>query len=302
MNEEDIVMGRVNALYLAAAVIFGGANVAQAADFLPPRPQLQEPPRVAALETSGWYLRGDIGMSVDQSAQWDMVPGRLLGSAGYNPTAYGPSKAHVSNNVFVGLGFGYQVNSWFRADITGEYRGASRFSSNAELTFDDTAGTTTVLRTFNRGDLSSIVGLVNGYIDLGTWHGVTPYVGAGVGIARNKIDGMVDQGYFVSTGVAPATGTTGGFYGAGAKTNFAWALMAGLGYDVSSRLKLELGYRYLNAGKATTGALTCFGVPGCGNTYLVTKKNENHDIKIGMRWMLSDSAPVMEDMPLVRKY
>lgn len=295
-------MGRFHALFLAATAVIAGVTAVQAADMLPPRPQFEEAPRPVALETSGWYLRGDIGMSADQSAKWDMVPGRLVGGAGYNPTLYTASKAHVSNNVFVGLGFGYQVNSWFRADVTGEYRGASRFSSNAELTFDDTAGTTTVLRTFNRGDLSSMVGLVNGYIDLGTWAGVTPFIGAGVGVARNKIDGMIDQGFYVSTGAAPASGSTGGYYGAGTKVNFAWALMAGLGYDVSSRLKLELGYRYLNTGKATTGGLTCYGVPGCGTTRLVTKSNESHDIKIGMRWMLSDSAPVAQDMPLVRKY
>ena len=32
-------------------------------------------------------------------------------------------------------------------------------------------------------------------------------------------------------------------------TNFAWALMAGLDFNVTQNLKLELGYRYLNMGK-----------------------------------------------------
>ena len=34
--------------------------------------------------------------------------------------------------------------------------------------------------------------MFNGYADLGTWSGVTPYVGAGVGFAYNKLSGFTD--------------------------------------------------------------------------------------------------------------
>lgn len=30
--------------------------------------------------------------------------------------------------------------------------------------------------------------MLNGYIDLGTWHNLTPFVGAGVGFTRNTIN------------------------------------------------------------------------------------------------------------------
>ena len=48
---------------------------------------------------------------------------------------------------------------------------------------------------FYRGNIASYVTMFNGYADLGTWYGVTPYVGAGVGFAYNKLFGMTDTGF-----------------------------------------------------------------------------------------------------------
>jgi len=41
-------------------------------------------------------------------------------------------------------------------------------------------------------DIESWVGLFNTYIDLGTWHCVTPYVGGGVGFASVSVLGLKD--------------------------------------------------------------------------------------------------------------
>ena len=87
------------------------------------------------------------------------------------------------------LGVGYQFNNWFRVDVTGEYRGGSHFQSLYVLNESANIGTgnPTQIADFYRGDISSWVGLFNGYVDLGTWYGITPYVGAGVGLAWNKL-------------------------------------------------------------------------------------------------------------------
>ena len=94
------------------------------------------------------------------------------------------------------LGVGYQFNNWLRFDVTGEYRGGSQFQSLYVLNDAGNTGTgnPTQLADFYRGNISSWVGLVNGYVDLGTWWGITPYVGAGVGLASNTLSGMTDQG------------------------------------------------------------------------------------------------------------
>ena len=45
---------------------------------------------------------------------------------------------------------------------------------------------------FYRGNVSSFIGLVNGYVDIGTWYGITPFVGAGVGFSNNRLSGLTD--------------------------------------------------------------------------------------------------------------
>ena len=43
--------------------------------------------------------------------------------------------------------------------------------------------------------------MANAYVDLGTWWCLTPYVGAGVGMANIKISGFRDDGFNYIGGV-----------------------------------------------------------------------------------------------------
>ena len=45
-----------------------------------------------------------------------------------------------------GLGVGYKVNNWFRADVTGEYRGNSQFFGKTDITYPGGIGTDTLSR------------------------------------------------------------------------------------------------------------------------------------------------------------
>ena len=48
--------------------------------------------------------------------------------------------------------------------------------------------------------------------------------------------------------------------------SFAWALMAGVDFDLTPNLRLELGYRYLNYGSIATGGSNCL-MGGSGGTF-----------------------------------
>ena len=68
---------------------------------------------------------------------------------------------------------------------TGEYRGGASFhgldvvrTSGGDYTNEYS------------GEKTEWTGLVNGYIDLGTWRGVTPFIGAGIGASYNTISGF----------------------------------------------------------------------------------------------------------------
>jgi opacity protein-like surface antigen len=303
-------MANLKAVVLAGGAMLAASSLAApslAAD-LPPPPAL-EPAPLAAPDFGGWYLRGDVGVAAySGNPSMQINPDPLIGApADAFNSFYNPS---VSASSLFDFGIGYQINNWLRMDVTGEYRGGSHFQVLEQVGIPSTASQ---FGDFYRGNLSSLVGLVNGYVDVGTWYGITPYVGAGIGVARNSLSGVTDTGF-----AYPGNGAgfpTGGYLDDSSKTNFAWALMTGLSFNVTQNLKMDLGYRYLNLGKFTSGTSHCFNgtaqgggfsaanCGGSGYTLASTSNLASNDFRLGLRWMLIDSTPAyVPPAPLVRKY
>jgi opacity protein-like surface antigen len=264
------------ALFLGA---FGAIGAAAAADLRLPSPPPIAPEPVAF---GGWYLRGDVGASIYSSGSWEHGAITNTNTAVWND--------HTAGNAgFVGAGVGYQFNSWFRGDITGEYRWGAKMGALASYTaFCPVAVCYDI---YDGGLLSSATFMANGYVDLGTWSGLTPYVGVGIGTSYLKMTKSYDYG--------PQTLAVGWING-DEKWNFAWALMAGIGYAVAPNLTFELGYRYLNMGDAKLGASVCPGGGQCGFDGKI-KTVDSHDIRFGIRWLLAEPV-YYEAPPLVRKY
>jgi opacity protein-like surface antigen len=301
-------MGSLKTLALAGVVLAGATGVAAAADLRGHAPiGLPPPPAVAPIvEASGWYLRGDIGVAALNSGNYNYSD---------NPVGITFSGRDFHQQIFGGVGVGYQFNSWLRFDVTGEYRGKTSFnvldSFSARTNGSDCGapnplfdcGTTGDNR--NTGSISSTVFLFNAYLDLGTWHGITPFIGAGVGMTQNRVTGVTDQGFATNTqfnagtnvAVASVTSPTFGSAGTGTKSGLAYAFMAGLAYDVTPNYKVELGYRYLNLGRFQTGTYTCAG--GCAAVYSLQGRNlEAHEFRFGMRWMLGSPTPAAAPYPV----
>ena len=283
------------ALSLATLVVLGTVASAAAADLLPPPPMPM--PMPVALDTSGWYIRADVGAAIDDSY------GFRSSLQPYNAGGGGaPSIARVftsmGDSAIIGFGAGYQFNNWFRADVTAEYQ--TKADYHAGVAYAAFCPVAFCLDSYS-AHVSRVVALANGYVDLGTWYGVTPFVGAGVGVAGTKMSGLTDNGQGF------------GFAQDKTKTDFAWALHAGLGYNVTDRLKLEFSYRYLNTGTFTSNPILCGDLSGC--FYEQQRfKSASHDFRIGMRWLLASGAetyapapafyapPPPPPGPLVRKY
>ncbi|THD47174.1 MAG: porin family protein [Bradyrhizobium sp.] len=296
-------MAKFKALIIAGGALLALTRVASAADLLPPPPAL-EPLPPAPMEFNGWYLRGDVGLGFNAAAPSmavspDPLPAALLVDAASTNTFYNPT---ISASGIFDFGFGYQFNSWLRGDVTEEFRGGSSFQTLEVL--NEPTPPASQYADFYRGNLSSYVTMINGYADLGTWYGVTPYVGLGGGFAYNKLSGMTDTGFAAVGGNPPSP--VGGYLDDGGKWSFAWAAMLGLSFDVTQNLKLDLGYRYLDYGRFTSGVSHCLS-PGSPSGfscqgYTVYSKSElaSNDLRIGLRWMLDTQAP--PPAPLVRKY
>jgi opacity protein-like surface antigen len=285
-GSKDDAMGKLKVLALAAATVIMTLPAANAAD-LPLMPRMTP---VVEDFASGWYLRGDVGVGVQQFQSFD----HTATNTGFVwPASWNIDSKSVNSTVFLGAGIGYQVTNWLRFDVTGEYRVSARFKAVGRYT-EFCSGGGVCFDTYD-GNHSSSVFLANAYLDLGTWWRITPFIGAGVGMAAHSIHDFWDLG-LNSDG-----GTGRGFAANNTAWNMAWAVHAGFAFDVSHNLKVELAYRYLNMGDVKTAVIDCLGCGAGGPlAYYTMKRFDSHDFKLGLRWMLDAPAPV-QPYPLVRK-
>ena len=267
----------------AAAMLSTGAF---AADMPIAAPPMYAPPA----DFGGWYLRGDIGFS-NQSV------GNVVdtNSGAYNNVAVSQTGSFGTAGIY-DLGVGYQFNNWFRADLTGQYRGKSTFTGLDVVTgvgpFAGFVGTDAYTAT-----KSEFVVLANAYVDLGTWWCVTPFIGAGIGTARVSIADFTDTGDFINGGQVHSLV----YAGESSKWNFAWAAHAGLAYRLGPSLTLELAYSYVDLGSGLTGASHSFDqVTDTSHAPFAFRNITSNDVKLGVRWSL-EPAPVYVPPPLVTK-
>src|SRR5205807_857843 len=108
-------MGNSRLLAAAATAALLAIPAAHAAD-LPPLPPAYQP---LPIQTSGWYLRGDIGITNQSVGSLNNVvsPGTTVDTKFLTFDA----------SPFFGVGVGYQLNNWLRFDVTGEYRSNAHF-------------------------------------------------------------------------------------------------------------------------------------------------------------------------------
>lgn len=332
-------MASLKALCLAGVAslgaILGVAATAHAADLLPPLPSAPvytPPPAVVGF--SGFYLRGDVGegnlqlrngQSTFNPDYGYSTPANYLGNDSYGVPQYSPGSPlsqpygfnqhySVSPQVIIGGGVGYQFNSFFRADVTGEYRFGGHYHATEGYAAQpiqgafypnynssgQVSGYTPAYYSggadYYSGNISNGVVLVNGYVDIGTWYRITPYVGAGVGVAFNHMSGLTD--YNVSYFGQPSGSSEGH-----TNTQLAYAFMAGFAYDLTPHLKLDFGYRYLNMGRISSGEINCYGgTPVCGDDSREVQhyRLDSHDIRLGLRYAFAE--PLIAPPVLVRKY
>jgi opacity protein-like surface antigen len=212
----------------------------------------------------------------------------------------------IGDAPVIGAGFGWQLSNRFRIDFTGEYRGTAQVRGQdivtGDLTLEDGRSGPFVSTTQYQGNLSSIVGLANGYWDMFNFRGFTPYLGAGIGFARNRFSGVSVLNNSSFTDSATDIGSHEawpGFSRDKTQTNLAWSLMAGTSYDLSSNAKLDIGYRYLNLGgsvSATSSLLHC----ECGSIGQPLKISglEAQEFRLGVRWLLGEQQQAVSYQPL----
>lgn len=207
------------------------------------------------------YWRFDFGYSMSKTADFgdrDFAADRLM-CADAACTTGGKIDDAGHAGVFSG-GIGWNLKNDWRFDMTIAYRSGYDLSR----AFPDT---TTI-----RAEVTSASVMGSLYKDFHlSW--ARPYLGAGIGVAQNKVDAM--QGTF-----AGAAFTAPG----GSKTSYAYQLMAGIGVPLSNSMTLDVGYRYAGLGDLRTDEGT-FGGAFAGTTYQgALGKLQAHEVTIGLRF------------------
>ena len=230
----------VKILLLGAMALAPFAQGAQAADMV--EPAYEDVPEVVPVEIgSGWYLRGDVSYDFKSDSKGsyrtyadpdaDECEFNNVCGSGYDTQDY--DKWNIGEAANFGAGFGYQFTDYFRGDLTAHYW-------KADVDGTDHGGCDTVCGSTESGKVDAWELMANAYVDMGTFAGFTPYVGGGLGavnvsykdFATNNFD---DEGH---------TGTDT-LYGE-RSWRFAYALMAGVSYDLTTNLKLDAGYRFVD--------------------------------------------------------
>jgi opacity protein-like surface antigen len=236
----------------AATLLLAGAGHAGDVTTIPPLSlSPSSSPRAAFAYTprdiflSGWYLRADIG------ERWGHLTGAVAA-----PGFIDPTDSTLGKGTVAGLGAGFRRN-WIRGDLTVDFATQQKYQGTLATPGDVTA------------NIQSTAALLNIYADLGTWHRLTPYIGAGVGAARVTVSDFANA---VSPPLSNAPPSS--------RWNLAWAAMAGTALTLSRNLQLDLGYRYLNFGNAETS-----DGPGGHMTF---KNIAAHEVRVGLRWSFDD--------------
>ena len=253
---------------------------------------------------TGWYIRGDVGYNVggrQNSSQYDIAP-----------VTFDESYADGLN---IGVGAGYKFNDIFRMDATLDRVFGGKFS-NTQLVaptgpcngigeyVDTTSGVVflgpyDISNCLRRDEASYNVwyAMGNAYADLGTINGFTPFLGAGLGVAKvnwqeqtNSItcvpvaedvhrEACVPAGT-VAQPVFNEIYTEPGVLNNGSNWKLAMALTAGVSYEVSKGLHLDTSYKFTSIGGG-------FGSIPYGSTPGSSIANDGfglHQVKMGLRY------------------
>jgi opacity protein-like surface antigen len=260
------------------------AEPAAGADFGQPFPGLAAPaPRADMVEfASNWYVRGDIAYAQETFPN-------------IAPFTFGASPSML-NTYSADLGGGYKVNNWFRTDLILDYRSQIHaIGSGAANCF------TNVINPPPQGNPvpATCIGhsdseirrwdlLANGYLDLGTWDGFTPYIGAGAGVTWARTNQSVNftlNGFpcqarcgFITNGGNVVTFGDFDRSQSSMTYRFAWAAMAGVAIAMTDHAQLDVGYRFLDLGSIT-------GISPVTGTS-VTQRVRANEVRAGVRYMI----------------
>jgi len=188
----------------------------------------------ASAQPTGLYFTPKVGFAVMKAGI----------DANADLEGYGPWKitegTGYKGKVILGLAAGYDFKPIYDVPLRAEFEYAWRDKIKENWAYNGVSEKVEV------GAQHSF--FINVYFDIYNSSPVTPYVGAGLGLAS------VSGKYMVTYGGDTIDVKK-------SKTNFAWNIGAGAAWKISDNVALDLGYRYADFGKVSaSGETQLFGL------------------------------------------
>jgi len=178
----------------------------------------------SAAAEPGTYLSGRLGVAYESFGDAEM-----WGSTS-GPATHQYDRRDSGATFAAGAAVGYAFEMPLRAELEYTYRTQFHHEKNPTNNGSHDVNVDTQTQTL----------MVNGYYDFHNGTGCTPFLSAGIGWARHTTD-------------APAYPATGGMplYRSVEQTvdRFAWSLGAGLAFDLTEAMTLDVQYRHLDLGR-----------------------------------------------------
>lgn len=238
------------------------------------QPQLSEPASGAYLRLGGGLDWPGAEVFRDGNGCASLEPPALFGcGAGEDGRSLGARNSVVQSPV-LDAGLGYRFTPWLRAEALLSWRPQVDLSGQANFRGAGADQPVSV-------DAQSLAGFGVAYVDLPRLAGVQPFLGAGLGVARNQVRGIT---YRFPAIAADATTSLP----SGTSSDLAWLLTAGVSLPLSERLALDLAYRYTDLGSLTTPSGTAEVVRPAGRRTIpiggTTALLRNQGLQLSLRY------------------
>ena len=184
-----------------------------------------------AIDLDGFYItpKGGISKSMDT--------GVILGDTGGGQ--FDIKDNDLGTGYVFGLSVGKYITNNFRVELEASQRGGLEYDT--EYASEPNLGTTT------KADIKTQSIFINGFYDFESFaiinSSVTPYIGGGIGISRNKM-GVVTE-VTLENEVAYLDGNK--------VSQFSYKLAAGTLINLTKKLSLDINYQYVDLGSFKSG-------------------------------------------------
>lgn len=242
--------------------------------------QSTKPPLPRPADQPGFYGRLGIGVDWPEGSRYrdancaSSAPPALFGCGDGDDGRPLGADGHFDATPVLDTGVGYRINSWLRAEALLSWRPDMDFSGQSNFLG---AGSHQPVS----GTVSSLAGFGMAYVDLPRMGKVRPFLGAGLGAARNRMGAMT---YGFPSLSSTATTTTPG----GSSTDLAYLLTAGVSMPLGDRVDLDLAYRFTDLGQLQTDAGLATVVRTSGSRSIdigSTKANlQSHGVMLSLRY------------------